>query len=505
MQEPIYAVENPFSIQLQPNQTYTITWDGVSYNLQYNKVEDVLGFIGNENYLNMQGGGNIPFAIILIVEAGTCFLSTESTAESHTISISTIQTSVHKLDSKYLDLPTNIATTEDIQSVIDVANTAQDAANTAQATADSKMDKTNPVGTGSFSMNRKSGTTVGVQSHAVGYNTTASGYYSHAEGWNSEATASSSHAEGENAIASGMSSHAEGHWTKAASKFQHAQGKFNKEDTKQTYAHIVGNGTSNTARSNAHTLDWNGVGWYQGGLQVGGTAQDDGAKNVLLEGDAIPVPTTAEVGQILSVKSVDESGKPTEWETMDAPAGGGSNQPLTFTGAVSATYDGSRAVEVEIPTGGGGGGDGLKLIEEFTLDEAVSTISKTFDKACKRIRIVFFDLSANIDGTVKYDFWFTINSSGYNPNKATKLTAAPRAESICGGLGLKKACGVIELAALDGFVRGTYQGMYTTDNHYGAFLSFKSAVVGESITGFTMHIGGQSIAAGLSMKIYGEA
>jgi len=41
--------------------------------------------------------------------------------------------------------------------------------------------------------------------------------------------------------------------------------------------------------------------------------------------------------------------------TMDAPAGGGSNQPLTFTGAVSATYDGSQAVEVEIPQGGGGG------------------------------------------------------------------------------------------------------------------------------------------------------
>ena len=36
--------------------------------------------------------------------------------------------------------------------------------------------------------------------------------------------------------------------------------------------------------------------------------------------------------------------------TMDAPAGGGSNQPLTFTGAVSATYDGSQAVTVAIPT-----------------------------------------------------------------------------------------------------------------------------------------------------------
>ena len=85
---------------------------------------------------------------------------------------------------------------------------------------------------------------------------------------------------------------------------------------------IVGNGTSNSARSNAYTLDWNGVGWYQGGLQVGGKAQDDGAKNVLLEGDAIPVPSSATTGQILAVKSVDASGKPTEWEAVEIPAGG---------------------------------------------------------------------------------------------------------------------------------------------------------------------------------------
>lgn len=30
----------------------------------------------------------------------------------------------------------------------------------------------------------------------------------------------------------------------------------------------------------------------------------------------IPVPQVAEVGQILAVKAVDASGKPTEWETI---------------------------------------------------------------------------------------------------------------------------------------------------------------------------------------------
>lgn len=45
---------------------------------------------------------------------------------------------------------------------------------------------------------------------------------------------------------------------------------------KGRYVHIVGNGSS-AARSNAHTLDWSGLGWFAGGLKVGGTGQDDEA------------------------------------------------------------------------------------------------------------------------------------------------------------------------------------------------------------------------------------
>lgn len=39
--------------------------------------------------------------------------------------------------------------------------------------------------------------------------------------------------------------------------------------------------------------------------------------------DKVDAPTTATVGQILAVKSVDSTNKPTEWETVDIPAGGG--------------------------------------------------------------------------------------------------------------------------------------------------------------------------------------
>lgn len=39
--------------------------------------------------------------------------------------------------------------------------------------------------------------------------------------------------------------------------------------------------------------------------------------------EKITAPTTAAVGQIIKVKSVDTSGKPTEWEAADLPSGGG--------------------------------------------------------------------------------------------------------------------------------------------------------------------------------------
>lgn len=115
-------------------------------------------------------------------------------------------------------------------------------------------------------------------SHAEGYHTTASGAYSHSEGNYTTASARSSHAEGESNTASGFYSHAEGYYTIASGDHQHVQGKYNVEDTANKYAHIVGNGTYDNDRSNAHTLDWNGNGWYKGNIYVGGTSQDDANK-----------------------------------------------------------------------------------------------------------------------------------------------------------------------------------------------------------------------------------
>ena len=126
------------------------------------------------------------------------------------------------------------------------------------------------------------GSTIGSLATAEGRETIASGYCSHAEGNYCEATGTGSHAEGQNTEASGTAahsegegteaggnfSHAEGEKTVASGKWQHVQGKYNIEDTTDTYAHIVGNGESNSARSNAHTLDWDGNAWFAGDVTV---------------------------------------------------------------------------------------------------------------------------------------------------------------------------------------------------------------------------------------------
>ena len=110
-------------------------------------------------------------------------------------------------------------------------------------------------------------TASGYRSHAEGGGTTASGDSSHAEGDSTTASGAYSHAEGMSTTASGDCSHAEGFYTKASSDYQHVQGQYNIEDTANKYAHIVGNGTDDTARSNAHTLDWEGNAWYAGEVQ----------------------------------------------------------------------------------------------------------------------------------------------------------------------------------------------------------------------------------------------
>ena len=92
---------------------------------------------------------------------------------------------------------------------------------------------------------------------------------SHTEGNFTNAEGEGSHAEGISTTASGDYSHAEGSGTIASGMASHVQGKYNIEDNENKYAHIIGNGTSDSKRSNAFMVDWDGNGWFAGNLYLG--------------------------------------------------------------------------------------------------------------------------------------------------------------------------------------------------------------------------------------------
>ena len=108
--------------------------------------------------------------------------------------------------------------------------------------------------------------------HLEGYDSIAPGIDAHAEGYGTVASGMYSHAEGANTEAKGEHSHAEGFNTKAAGPKQHVEGSYNVVDEEGVYAHIVGNGTDESYRSNAYTLDWEGNAKFAGNVYANGEA-----------------------------------------------------------------------------------------------------------------------------------------------------------------------------------------------------------------------------------------
>jgi len=167
-----------------------------------------------------------------------------------------------------------------------IANLEGNASTATKATNDgsgnvitSTYAKKSIYGDTSVSLGRKSGTTVGTNSFAFGSSVEASGYYSHAEGYGTIASGSRSHAEGSSAkaigdyshaegtytTASNISSHAEGYYTTARNYASHACGKYNKSmeagagyNTQVGDAFVIGNGTSESSRSNALRVTYKG-------------------------------------------------------------------------------------------------------------------------------------------------------------------------------------------------------------------------------------------------------
>jgi hypothetical protein len=249
------------SEDLEVESPYTVIFDGVEYNLicQWDSRNE-LPYLGDYTFITASG----PNPDFSATNPPFCFWGSHfaaSTGGVHTVTIKSRSFYYHKIDANFLPDGASIGTfgTEGYAEKFNLASAASGHGSHAE---------------GGFT------TASGTYSHAEGYKTTASESQSHAEGRETTASGVCSHAEGNGTTASGSSSHAEGLKTTASSNYQHVQGTYNIEDTDNKYAHIVGNGDYRN-RSNAHTIDWNGVGWFAGDVKVGGTSQNDSAAKTL--------------------------------------------------------------------------------------------------------------------------------------------------------------------------------------------------------------------------------
>lgn len=169
------------------------------------------------------------------------------------------------------------------ESASSAASSANTAASNAQNIVDTKMDKENPTGTGSFSLNRLSDSIVGDYSSVLG----------------------------KDCEASGKGSSAEGFGTISAGDYQHVQGQFNIEDTENRYAHIIGNGTGNYSQSNAHTIDWDGNSWFAGDVRVGGDSYNNG-ENLITESEVNDKITNLKKADVVLVSGNNGTGYSTK-------------------------------------------------------------------------------------------------------------------------------------------------------------------------------------------------
>lgn len=306
--------EEPFALYIMPNQVATLIMQeapssGVNLSLSLPTITihkldskfldgslilsgegvDSEIFNGNETtaiyYITVSGDAN---ATTYTIDSGVneqiifklqFFLNYISIGEYKDIQINAISTSTLKLTST-LDENNNISNknlTLTLPSKIASGNYSHVEGKIAWASGEGSHAE----GLGTTALNNAS--------HSEGGNTIASGAESHAEGWSTRASGDNSHAEGKQTKASGEDSHAEGYYTTASGKYSHAEGlytiaqrqsqhvfgEYNRTDTNGTqttkgnYIEIVGNGTSQSVRSNARTLDWSGNEVLAGKLTVG--------------------------------------------------------------------------------------------------------------------------------------------------------------------------------------------------------------------------------------------
>lgn len=249
----VFSYQNTSSsIKFNEGTVYNVDFDSISYScIAFTNTNIpncvILGNLGVVSGLS--SATNEPFFMVTDSKGNQGLqILTNLTGTSHSVKITEIHTEIIKLDKKYI--PDDIFT-----SIENIDNKVEDFINNTQF-----LTKTDSVGTGSFSFNRETGSTVGENSATFGLNNIASGNNAFAEGAINKATGLNSHAEGNATTASGNAAHAEGLSTKATGATSHSEGL----DTVASgdYSHAEGEGTtaegkwSHTEGKSTNTKGW---------------------------------------------------------------------------------------------------------------------------------------------------------------------------------------------------------------------------------------------------------
>ena len=282
-------------VALNTGATYKVTWNGTDY------IVSPVSF-ANDSYSGAYwGDGSLfsgepseePFTIAVISSMGQIVMANDGSA-APTIKIVT--------EKSYVPMSEKYLSTGGLRLVNGKAS------GSIRSTNAKPEDETYKLGRDALAIGTDAQSD-GIHSIALGEGATASAWYSVAIGTNVTSgddrsivigCESNSYGAGNIIIGTGCTS---GPVQEGLNIF----GRYN--DTSSMGLFTVGNGTSDSERSNAFKVGFNGVGWFQSGLNVG-------TKSVLLYGDTAPNPNA-----------------------------------LTFTGAVEGTYDGSEALTINIPSG----------------------------------------------------------------------------------------------------------------------------------------------------------
>ena len=260
---------------------------------------------------------------------------------------------------------------------------------------------------------------------------------------------------------------------------------------------VSAGGTVKSVNGNAPDENGN-VEIESGGVYVGSGDMPDGYN--------IQIDPTVKTNTVLTINGIapDETGNveitiPDIPDTeVEIPTVLPNPHALTLTGAVEATYDGSKAVSVEIPTDGGG--SEWTLLHDITLEEEVSTISIDTGNA-KEVAFWFNGRINDADDSL----------SNGNASSMIRINAADNLHKVWQGnqlyiRGAGAAFSTLYYAKVYGGRISGFVNTHSNASGSGVYGSFGGNVAGDAITHFYLSLvtSGHLFKAGSTVQVYGR-